>query len=401
MAPARLIDLTRMASRLGTGAATGIDRVEQAWTRHLLTLDDPVFALVRMKLGFALLDRRGVSALLDRASGRVAPGPADLAGRLIWREAPLRARAEADLRRLSLARVAVPGLGRLLRRLPAGFIYLNLGHANLTPRVFAAVKALGGRAGVLVHDTIPLDHPEFARAGIPAVFRRKMRAVADGADLVIHSAKATRAATDTALARLGRVPPGIVAPLGLDLAAPDPGQLPPGLPPARPFALVLGTIEPRKNLALLADVWANHRPALDLIIAGHRGWAESALFERLAATPGIVLSGALPDRAVAALMGSAEALLFPSLAEGYGLPPLEALARGLPVICADLAVLHETLGDLAVYLDPRDVYSWAKEIRALATPGARHRGGAKGTDATGFVPPSWEAHFKTVLSAGL
>ncbi len=398
MAAARLIDLTRLASRIGLGQPTGIDRVERAWADHLLTLPDPLFALVRMKLGFALLDRGGIGALLSLVDGRRALGPSDLLGRILWRGAPHRARAEADLRRIAISRVPPWRLAWQLRRLGPGFEYFNLGHANLTMSGLKAVKSAGGRVSVLLHDTIPLDFPQYTRDGISAVFTRKLAAVSAHADRVVHTAHAARQASEAQLAKLGRVPPGLVANLGVTRLVPDDTLLPKGLDLGLPFVLALGTIEPRKNLSLLCDIWTAAADLPQLYIVGNRGWAAAEEFERLQRTNGIHLLGALPDGAVAALMDRALALVFPSHAEGFGLPPIEAAARGLPILCSDLPVLHELLRELPVYLKPTDVYAWTKAIQTLGKTGVRQSDKDRATAGSEFVLPSWEAHFNLILN---
>lgn len=389
----RLIDLTRLTSRLGIGALTGIDRVELAWACHLLSVQDPLFGLVRMKLGYALLDRAGVQGLVARVTGQVPLGPGDRTGRILWRRNPQRARAEADLRRIAVARALPWGLARLLRPL-GGLDYLNLGHANLTAPGLRTIRRFGS-VSVLLHDTIPLDYPQFTRAGIPPVFARKLAAVSAHADRVIHTTKDARAKSEAHLAAAGRVPPGIVAPLGVGRA--QAGDLPPGLG-ADPFVLALGTIEPRKNLDLLAKVWAATPGLPRLLVVGNRGWAAPDLFTILETTPGITLLGPLPDATVAALMDRALALIFPSFAEGYGLPPLEAVARGLPVLCSDLPVLREVLRDLPVYLDPTDVYAWTKAIQSLGQTGAEQTDRKAAAAGSGFDLPTWEAHFNLILT---
>jgi glycosyltransferase involved in cell wall biosynthesis len=397
VADPRLIDLTRLASRAGLGAPTGIDRVEMAWAERLIAGPEPVFALVRMKLGFALLDRAGARALVARAAGQAALGQSDLIGRILWRRAPHRARCEADLRRIAVKRAAPWGLRGLLSQVGPGFDYFNVGHANLTATGLGAIRKAGGRIAVLVHDTIPLDHPEFTRQGIPAVFGRKLAAVSAHADLVLHSTHDARAKTEVHLARAGRVPPGLVANLGVVLAAPEPALVPLVLLD-RPFVLALGTIEPRKNLGLLCEVWAGTPGLPDLYVVGHKGWAAPELFERLGATSGIRMLGALPDGAVAALMQRALGLVFPSLAEGFGLPPMEAAGRGIPVLCSDLPVLRELLGELPVYLKPTDVYAWTKAIQSLEETGAGPAGTDRAAAGSGFDLPTWDAHFNLILS---
>lgn len=400
--PGWLLDLTRLVSRLGRGALTGVDRVELAYLDHLLAGPVPLWGLVRTALGFVLLDGRGAQMVRDCATGIAPLGAADLLGRISRWDQPLRARAESDLRRVALARCMRPLLGRMLsRHLPSGTVYLNVGHADLAQGVMRAVRGIpAAKVVVLVHDTIPLDHPEFSRPGIPAVFARKLAVVAAEADLVIHTTEATRARTEVRLAAFGRVPPGVVAALGVPVLRPEPGLLPPGLDLARPYYVTIGTIEPRKNHALLLEVWeklAARLPASAmprLFILGHRGWADAALFARLDAAGGLVRTlPDLPDGAVAALLAGAEALLFPSLAEGYGLPPLEAMALNVPVFCAALAVYRETLGDYAVYLDATNSYSWMETIAKNVTAGE-----GRGENRQARKVPGWADHFNVALN---
>jgi len=398
--PARLLDLTRSVSRAGRGPATGIDRVERAYLHRLLATDTPLFGLVRSALGFVLLDRAGVVAL---AGLLAAGGPWDEPGplaRLAGRRDPHRARVEATARRLALARMPRPGLGRMLHRhLPEGAAWLNLGHANLTRRTLAGLRAVpGARVTAMLHDTIPLDHPELCRPGTTERFARLFTA-ALGADLLVVPSHATAEAV-ARHAGAAAVPPIVVAPLGLGPAPPpDPGALPPGLPGPGPYVLALGTIEPRKNLGLLLEAWAALPGLLGadavprLIVVGARGWADAAFLARLeAACAGgrVVEAGALPDAAVAALLEGAAALAFPSRAEGFGLPPLEAARAGVPVLCAQLPVYRETLGDWPVYLPHDDGYPWAQAVAGIVRAGkVRH---------TPPPLPDWDAHFRAVLS---
>lgn len=405
--PARLIDLTRLVSRVGKGPPTGVDRVEAAWLRHLLTLETPLFGLVRSAAGFLLLDRTGSQAVADLTTGALAPVSPDLIGRLLLRHDPLRAATEARLRGAALARCTRPGLTRMLRRhLPRGVSALNLGHANLTATVLRALHdGPGAQVTVLVHDTIPLDHPRFTRPGIPEDFARKMLAVSAHADRVIHTAQTTRHATEAHMSRMGRLPPGIVAHLGVD--PPPSGDLPPGLALDRPYFIALGTIEPRKNHALLLDVWddlARAHPAdavPDLLILGRRGWQNRAVFDRLDALRGpdarVHELPGLPDAAVGALLRGARALLFPSHAEGYGLPPLEAAALGVPVIASPLPVLRELLADYPVYASALDRYAWANYIWTL-TQSVGASGAGEALEGRAIRPPCWREHFKKVLS---
>jgi len=397
-AAARLLDVTRLVSRVERGAFTGVDRVERAWLADLLARPEPVFAVLRAAPGYVLLDRAGAAELMARLDGRAAWGPADWIARLHLRQSPARRAALSDLRRLALAQAPRAGLARMLRRhLPAGTAYLNLGHSNLTDAMLDAVRAINGvRIAVMLHDTIPLDHPDFAGPRVPEAFAAKLGRVAARADLVIFTTTAAAEAARPHLAHAGRVPPHVVAPLGVTPPRPDPTARPARVPPDAAIFLALGTIEPRKNHALLLDIWARMRADPPeggmplLCIVGARGWRNRAVFDQLdAAGADIAELGALPDGAVAALLAQARALLFPSFAEGFGLPPFEAMARGTPVICSDLPVLREGLGDYPVYADARDSYAWEGAIRRLcAHPAA----------AAPAPVPAWAAHFDAVLS---
>jgi glycosyltransferase involved in cell wall biosynthesis len=392
------LDLSRLVSRVGRGPWTGVDRVEAAWLDRLTHGDLTAFGMVRMRLGYALLDGAGLAALSNRLTGALPWGRPDLTARLTPGLTQPLLSAEADLRRLALATCPRPLLARMLRRyLPGGAVYLNTGHSNLTDRVLGTMAARGHRIAVLVHDLIPLTHPQFQRPGTPEAFAARMARVAARADLAIYNSAATRAEAEAAFAPWGRVPDGVVAHLGVEPPAPDPATpLPEGMPPPRPYFVCLGTIEPRKNHALLLDVWEGLGPqAPALLILGARGWANEAVFRRLDA---IAASGlpvreqaGLSDAAVARLLSGAAGLLFPSRAEGFGLPALEAAAMGVPVVCTDLPAFRELLGDWPVYAGPDDAYAWAKAIADLAgrTEAERRQ--------TGIAAPRWEDHFNLVL----
>ncbi len=406
--PARCLDLTRLISRVGRGPATGVDRVEAAYLRHLLDLETPLFVLVRTVLGYVLLDRDGTAEIAARLDGKRPWGGRDLIGTLSRRISKEKARAEADLRRLAIARCRRGALaGMLSRYLAAGTVYLNVGHSNLGTEVLPAWNAVpNAQRVVLIHDTIPLDHPEFQRPGTPAAFEAKLRRVGAQADLVIYNSQATRDAAEHRFKTWGRVPECLVAHLGVDLPTPKPDRVPPDLRLNAPYFITLGTIEPRKNHGLLLDVWEAmagqlpHEKIPHLIIAGRRGWENEEVFQRLDRS--LVMGrfvherAGLQDGAVAALIAGARGLLFPSRAEGFGLPPLEAIALGRPVICSDLPIYREFLANIPVYLNSGDVYSWQQSIMRMADE--KQAGLASGERAEAAPRlPTWTDHFNLVL----
>ena len=398
------MDLTRLVSRIGRGPATGIDRVELAYLDRLLEMPVPCSGLVRTSLGFLLLNRDGMATLRGWLGGS-GPDPVRDPLRLLrWRRSAAGRRAEAALAALAVARSHRLGLARMVvRLLPPGTAYLNVGHSNLTGRVLAALAAVpGSRVTVMLHDTIPLDLPRMQPPASVARFARKLRAVSRGADLVLHVSAAARLASERHLARAGRLPPGLVALNGIAPARPDAAAVPDGIRPETPYFVTLGTIEPRKNHTLLLDIWdqfaAERRASPHLLILGARGWANAEVFARLdrARTDnGLVREVAgLGDPAVASLLQGAAGLLMPSFAEGFGLPVAEAAALGVPVIANDLPVYREVAGEFPVYLRADHLYSWISTITTMSRAAA----GAGAQDRRPVAVPTWEDHFKLVLS---
>ncbi|WP_347266915.1 glycosyltransferase family 1 protein [Paracoccus sp. (in: a-proteobacteria)] len=395
--PEILLDVSRLVSRLGGGPATGIDRVEAEWLAHLQ--GRPHLLLCRVRRGQLLLPPEAGAAILRWLAGRLEDlPPPELLDRLRGRRS-LPARAETLLRRMALLACGRDGAGigsEAARRLGGG-AYLNVGHANLAPRLLQNLRPL--RLAVLIHDTIPLDHPEFTRAGQSQKFRDRLHAALARADLILAVSQATQADLLRWRERLGlgARAPILVAPIGTRLAAPQPGDLPAGLDINRPFFVTLGTIEPRKNHALLLEVWRVLAADLEppqLFVIGRRGWDNHAVLARLDALPaeGPVreLSG-LGDGAVAALLLRSHGLLMPSRAEGFGLPLTEAAGRGIPVLTCPLPSAREILGDHANYLPPDAPAAWIARIRQLAAAVPLR------------LPPlpvqGWDSHFARVESA--
>lgn len=139
------------------------------------------------------------------------------------------------------------------------------------------------------------------------------------------------------------------------------------LPPR--FILFVGTLEPRKNLVTLLKAFtAAQLPEVALVLAGRAGWRTAALRRQLAeAGPQVRALGFVPDEDLPALYSLAEAFAFPSLYEGFGLPVLEAMACGAPVLCSEVASLPEVAGDAARLLPPTDARAWAEALQRITT----------------------------------
>jgi glycosyltransferase involved in cell wall biosynthesis len=154
----------------------------------------------------------------------------------------------------------------------------------------------------------------------------------------------------------------------------------------RRFILYVGTIEPRKNLPTLLDAYAALRaqhPDVGLVIAGGTGWLYQSFFDRLRALSleaHVALTGYVPDDDLPTLLSAAEVFAFPSTFEGFGLPPLEAMACGTPVLCSNASSLPEVVGDSSsgsgqsagLLLPPHDARAWVEALaRVLTDPALR------------------------------
>jgi glycosyltransferase involved in cell wall biosynthesis len=146
---------------------------------------------------------------------------------------------------------------------------------------------------------------------------------------------------------------------------------------AKPYALYVGSIEPRKNLGVLLDAWLDLardiRDEFELVVAGPWGWGDRSVYDRLqSGIPGVRYLGYVPESDLPALTAAATIFAYVSLYEGFGLPVGQAMAAGVPVLTSNVSALPEVVGDAGLVADPRS----REEIRAalerlLLTPSLR------------------------------
>lgn len=173
----------------------------------------------------------------------------------------------------------------------------------------------------------------------------------------------------------------------------------------RRFLLSLGTLEPRKNLETLVAacerLWARRRARPDLVLAGGPGWKATSLHRRIARSPfrdKIHLPGYASRALAADLYRAAEAFVYPSLAEGFGLPVAEAMACGTPVVASDIEALREVAADAALYAPPRDVAALDRAIEcALEDDATRERLRASGPPRAALF--TWRAAAERTAAA--
>ena len=304
--------------------------------------------------------------------------------------------------RLALAAAAPSAWARSRSKPPRrNMTYLNVGHTGLHDAALGEWLAQHGvRAVYLIHDLIPITHPQYCRAGEAEKHRERIeRALRNAAGIIANSQATLDALNTFAAARSLPLPPAVAIWIGTQRPLPHlkPRHL------GRPHFVAVGTIEGRKNHLLLLEAWRRivaemRSDAPILLIIGQRGWrAEEAvgvLDDLDDLNDHVFELGNCDDAQLTMLIAGARALLMPSFVEGFGLPVVEALQLGTPVIATDLPVYREVAGDLPIYLRPDDLDGWASVVRDFTSEGGVRL--SQKQAAKDYRAPDWSSHFAAV-----
>lgn len=231
------------------------------------------------------------------------------------------------------------------------------------------------RQVVTIHDLSPMDHPEWFNPRFavwhqfltPKLARRTARVVTDSEFTKARLLETTGVSDDKV----------IVVPLGVDtrFVPQEREQVESTIQklglPTKHYVLSLGSLEPRKNLGLLLRAWEVIYRSLPedvwLVVSGAKG--KSLVFQDVpeleALPPRVFLTGHVPDVLLPSLYAGAIAFAYPSVYEGFGLPPLEAMASGTPTLVGNRASLPEVVGDAALQVDPYDIDAIADGLRRM------------------------------------
>lgn len=252
-----------------------------------------------------------------------------------------------------------------------------------------------------VHDLIPINYPEYCSPGELQRHRQKINLILHAACGIITNSDATR----YDLASFAYQTKQVLPPMKTALLAPGMVPLSPGKRPIdKSYFVVLGTIEPRKNHLLLLQLWRDLIQTFGddtplLVIIGKRGWeCENIvdMLDRCQVLQGFVKEiASCDDQQLVTYLHHSQALLFPSFAEGYGLPLAEALALNVPVLANDLAVFREVAGDIPDYIAALDGLRWKELIVEYAKPNSVLRM-AQIKRMQPFKSSTWDEHFIAV-----
>ena len=380
-----VLDLSRSFSRLGREAATGIDRVERAYLEEVIRREG--WGIVRTPRGFLMFEPDRLQRL---------PGYFD-------REDLDGADQASTIRAIASSRMSSLSIRKIMWRMPNGLAYINVGHTNLNAKTMRAMMEMPDHTKlVMIHDTIPIDHPTFQTEAARAKFVERLTTVINFAHHIIVPSDEVRENVEKRMVGTGHRVPVTVSPLGIDM-----GPIPVDrVTSEKPYFVVIGTIEPRKNHALLLDIWERMNRKMDenripeLRIIGERGWRNDEVFKRLDTSSmmgrTVFELGPLSDKEMKRQLAGATGLLFPSHAEGFGLPPFEAASFGVPTISSPLRTTEIFLGDMAIYADTDDMYQWFQAIRELAGEDVTHQS-RRSAELRAYRLPTWEKHFDRVF----
>lgn len=281
---------------------------------------------------------------------------------------------------------------------------------GMTLEPFFHAHRAGVRVGALIHDLIPISHPEFCDAQLVIDFTTSVAELCSFADFLLTVSDATGSIVTDFLRRHDArdIPVRTVANAHVMAGVRPHTAWPPALAAVegRPFALYVSTIEGRKNHLYVANAWrrliAEGVKVPDLVFIGREGWRVGALQDVLQATEmlggRLHMAHGLTDGELATVYDACQFTLFTSFVEGWGLPIGESLVHGRPCIASGTSSMPEVGGAFADYVDPYDIADGVTVIRRMITD-KRYRAERQRAIQRDFTPRTWADVFADFTAA--
>ena len=371
-----IVDISRLAGRLLAGRLpTGVDRVDIEYVRHFSHRCD---ALVRYRGKWIFFSHDDSLKLFDILIQHDSSKLWMIRRMVAW---------------YYFFSAAIPSAERKL---------LNISHSGLDQDAYRQkLKQYRLKPIFFVHDLIPITHPEYSRPNEDILHQYRMETVLRyAAGIIVNSHDTLKHLDRYAHNHSLPMPQVAVAHLA---AAPLSSSRSKSLM-TKPYFVMLGTIEPRKNHWLMLHVWRQIIERLGeksptLLIIGQRGWECENVVDMLercdSIRPYVIEKSRCSDKELFGYLEHAQALLFPSFVEGYGMPLVESLSIGTPVIASDLSVFKEIAGNIPEYLSPLDGIGWEAMIVDYSDTNSTKRS-AQMERLKNFISPTWKKHFEII-----
>ena len=374
-----LFDVTRL---IATGwmrqNATGIDRVCDAYLRHY------------QKHAHAVIQHKGVFRVLsERHSDKLFALLANRGKGIRYQLTNLLARM------IAASSSTAKGDGR---------VYINVGHTDFDLKSHERwISRCNLKPVYMIHDMIPIDDHAYCLPHATKRHRgRVISALKIGAGIIVNSRSTASDLCNFAVDQEIPIPPLLAAHLGAKTFDDDRAKTP---EVSSTHFVCIGTIEPRKNHLMLLKVWqqlvaTRSKNIPQLIIIGRWGKKSESVRKLFDSDPKLTKHVTFLDKCndeeLLQWTKSSKAVLLPSLAEGFGLPLVEAMVIGAPVIASNLACFKEIGGNIPLFLSPNDPLAWQSTIEEFLDDD-KERNRQKRL-LSHFVAPSWDNHFATVDS---
>lgn len=385
-----ILDVTRLTRRtLKKEMLTGIDRVSMAYVKHYKNKAQALVRFAGMNVVLSLKNSQKLFNYLINPNNK-----------------------------LSFNKIII--LNIFTRNIVKNSVLLNTGHVGLNQNKYQKIlKKYNLKPIFFVHDLIPIEYPEYCSQGEDTRHQDKLNYILKYARGIITNSQNTA----DKLNKYCEANNHLKLPTVVALLAPFNKQddytssmpyvsssnllssvTPPKCLINKPYFVMLSTIESRKNHLLILQIFralAEKSPSTTphLFVVGKRGWECEQVFDLLDRSTTLKkvvteLSNC-NDAELNHLIKNSQALLFPSFAEGYGLPLIEALALETPVIASNLEVFKEIAGDIPEYIDPLDALSWQKTILEYANNDNTQRKNQI-SRLKDLQIPSWKDHFQKI-----